>query len=444
MIYVQGSIEEHAILGNPDTYFDRPIAVLTGPNAVSGGDIFALKMTFHPMARTFGKSTCGAFSSMYNHFNFLGHSDWYLTHTLRNYFLVSNPGNYLARTESHVDEEIWFTHDDVANGEDTVVKAALAWINSMIYAYNVKMNSTFVRPTIDTLNITARVKNPPNHNLDVATIINTIYGVFVDSIPMFDDGNHGDSLAGDGIYGCYSNTFTEENIFSIDASVTDLDSNHYHKLTNASRFTTVGPVVVNHYEIPQISSSSFQLKIFLKNEGLTATATDISINISSNDTNITTITPNTLLFGNITPGQIDPSNGVYYVSTQTNPLGMSIDFTVDISSDGWEFWSDSFSVVVSGILAENKNIPKEYRLSQNYPNPFNPSTTIEFDLPKTSEVGLKIFNILGEEVAMLVSDRLSAGSYSYEWDASNLASGVYLYRLQAGDYVETRKMVLMR
>jgi hypothetical protein len=80
----------------------------------------------------------------------------------------------------------------------------------------------------------------------------------------------------------------------------------------------------------------------------------------------------------------------------------------------------------------------------NYPNPFNPSTTIEFDLPKTSQVTLKVFNILGEEVARLVSEKLPAGSYSYEWDASNLASGIYLYRLQAGDYVETRKMVLMR
>jgi predicted GH43/DUF377 family glycosyl hydrolase len=78
-------------------------------------------------------------------------------------------------------------------------------------------------------------------------------------------------------------------------------------------------------------------------------------------------------------------------------------------------------------------IPQRFILHQNYPNPFNPSTTIEFDLPKTSEVSLKIFNIHGEEVATLVSDRLTAGNYTYEWDASNLASGVYLYRLQAGD-----------
>jgi hypothetical protein len=86
----------------------------------------------------------------------------------------------------------------------------------------------------------------------------------------------------------------------------------------------------------------------------------------------------------------------------------------------------------------------QYQLSQNYPNPFNPSTTIEFDLPKTSNVTLKILNILGEEVAKLVSDNLSAGSYSYEWNASNLASGVYLYRLQVGDYVVMRKMILNR
>ena len=101
---------------------------------------------------------------------------------------------------------------------------------------------------------------------------------------------------------------------------------------------------------------------------------------------------------------------------------------------------------------QNAIVSDQYLLKQNYPNPFNPTTIIEFYLPRTSEVSLKIFNILGEEVTTLVSNRLTAGSYSYEWDASNLASGVYLYRLQAGDpsqsagksYVETMKMVLMR
>ena len=102
--------------------------------------------------------------------------------------------------------------------------------------------------------------------------------------------------------------------------------------------------------------------------------------------------------------------------------------------------------MITDISTKQKGqLPKSYALYQNYPNPFNPNTTIEFDLPKTAEVTLKIFNILGEEVATLVSDRLSAGSYSYEWTRTGgIASGVYLYRLQAGDYVETRKMVLLR
>jgi Secretion system C-terminal sorting domain len=89
-------------------------------------------------------------------------------------------------------------------------------------------------------------------------------------------------------------------------------------------------------------------------------------------------------------------------------------------------------------------IPEQWILYQNYPNPFNPATTIKFDLPKTSEVTLKIFNILGAEIASLVSKQLPAGTYSYKWDASNLASGVYLFRLEAEGFVETRKMVLMK
>ncbi len=92
-----------------------------------------------------------------------------------------------------------------------------------------------------------------------------------------------------------------------------------------------------------------------------------------------------------------------------------------------------------------KYFEKGFSLFQNYPNPFNPNTTIEFDLPKTSDVRLKIFNVLGEEVAMLVSDRLPAGTYSYEWSRpAGMASGIYLYRLQAGEYVETRKMMLIQ
>jgi len=106
---------------------------------------------------------------------------------------------------------------------------------------------------------------------------------------------------------------------------------------------------------------------------------------------------------------------------------------------------DSLLIIPTDIRnIESTQSLNKFVLHPNYPNPFNPTTTIEFDLPNTSEVTLKVYNILGEEVAKLVSDRLSAGSYSYEWDASNLASGVYLYRLETEGLVKTRKLILMK
>ncbi|MBN2365364.1 MAG: T9SS type A sorting domain-containing protein [Calditrichaeota bacterium] len=141
---------------------------------------------------------------------------------------------------------------------------------------------------------------------------------------------------------------------------------------------------------------------------------------------------------------------VHWQNLKNHLIVQQESFTCDsgpVTLHGVKVYKDSsrIQVTYSPSALEYKTLPVRYFvLKQNYPNPFNPNTTIEFDLPKTSKVSLKIFNIVGEEVATLVSDRLAAGSYSYNWDAANLASGVYLYRLQAGKYVQMRKMVLMR
>jgi len=89
-------------------------------------------------------------------------------------------------------------------------------------------------------------------------------------------------------------------------------------------------------------------------------------------------------------------------------------------------------------------IPLAFVLHQNYPNPFNPSTTIEFSLPKSEFVTLKVYNILGEEIATVVHDKLQAGNHTYQFDGSNLASGVYLYRIEAGEYNKVMKMILIK
>jgi hypothetical protein len=95
-------------------------------------------------------------------------------------------------------------------------------------------------------------------------------------------------------------------------------------------------------------------------------------------------------------------------------------------------------------LTGNGELPKKFALLQNYPNPFNPSTTIKYDLPKDSRVSLKLFNILGQEVATLVNEEQKAGYRSVEWNAASVASGVYFYRIQSGDFVASKKLLLLR
>jgi hypothetical protein len=100
--------------------------------------------------------------------------------------------------------------------------------------------------------------------------------------------------------------------------------------------------------------------------------------------------------------------------------------------------------IVSTKSGRRKLIPIRFQLYQNYPNPFNSLTKIEFQIPKNEYVTLKIFNLLGEEVETLLSASLLAGSHSCEWDATVMASGVYLCQLRAGEFVQTRKLILLR
>ena len=88
--------------------------------------------------------------------------------------------------------------------------------------------------------------------------------------------------------------------------------------------------------------------------------------------------------------------------------------------------------------------PRTYALKQNYPNPFNPFTTIDYSVPKRSFISLSVFNAIGQEVAILIQEEMEPGVYKITFNAANLPSGIYFYKLQSADFVETRKMVLLR
>ena len=106
-------------------------------------------------------------------------------------------------------------------------------------------------------------------------------------------------------------------------------------------------------------------------------------------------------------------------------------------------WRRPLSELV-GITKETSELPKQFTLSQNFPNPWNPSTNIKYFIPQASLISLKVYDILGNEIETLVNEEKPAGTYELTFNAANLPSGVYLYRIQAGSFVETKKMVLLK
>ena len=106
--------------------------------------------------------------------------------------------------------------------------------------------------------------------------------------------------------------------------------------------------------------------------------------------------------------------------------------------------NDDFVGHVSDVKSETE-LPREFTLSQNYPNPFNPSTKIQYALPVASNVTLKVFNILGQEVMTLVKNELrNSGLHKVTFDARSLPSGIYIYRLQSDGFIDAKKMILLK
>jgi len=138
------------------------------------------------------------------------------------------------------------------------------------------------------------------------------------------------------------------------------------------------------------------------------------------------------------------NSGSFTISASTIEYGsqsksLDIDLSTSITN------SANFTLSPSSTTGTDKiKTPTDFALSQNYPNPFNPSTQIKFTLPSNSAVKLKVYNLIGEVVKELVNSNLSAGTYTIDFRAENLSSGIYFYRLEAGNTVQTKKMTLLK
>jgi len=152
-------------------------------------------------------------------------------------------------------------------------------------------------------------------------------------------------------------------------------------------------------------------------------------------------------FSPITP---DPDNSVYWaephatVSRIGNRIlwGSNWNYRVDLDSSV-DSYVCSFSHFI-GINSINENVPEKFVLLQNYPNPFNPNTIIRYQLPVTNFVTMKVYDALGKEIKTLVNEKLQPGTHEVTFDGSNLPSGIYLYQLSAEDFIETKRMIMIK
>lgn len=142
------------------------------------------------------------------------------------------------------------------------------------------------------------------------------------------------------------------------------------------------------------------------------------------------------------------SNTDFVLNSSTGEVftGKSLNASNQQYSGFWYIYSNSLT---TSIENEEDIMPDNFKLEQNYPNPFNPSTTIRYSIPlnvkgQTSNVILKVYDVLGNEIATLVNEEKPEGSYEVEFNASSLSSGMYLYRLQTGDFIAVKKIILLK
>jgi photosystem II stability/assembly factor-like uncharacterized protein len=143
------------------------------------------------------------------------------------------------------------------------------------------------------------------------------------------------------------------------------------------------------------------------------------------------------------PGNISAVNEWLLTGLQDGQYEWRVS-AVDAAYVGSIIATGTFNIGTPTAVDPGDNLPDDYSMTQNYPNPFNPATTIKYSIPKEGLVTLKVYNVIGEEVATLVNDIKQVGNYNLTFNAENLSSGVYLYRLKAGSFVETKKMILMK
>jgi hypothetical protein len=320
------------------TYYDRPVAVLLGPNCVSYGDISSWQFSYIPNAKMFGRSPEAIYSGM-----------WDVAQPTRpgyslqcpNFTLVDHYAPDLPRwgQEYPFLEEVWLTPDGVANGEDDVVKRALEWMNNLVYPHNTAIDKTYYTPGNDTIHINTTIENPNSHQISGTAYLKTLAGVLIDSVNLspYLLNPTSDQLTGVIIIP------NAEDYYGISVTALDLSNSEKFSTPNAVALTTVGPVTIDSVDAIQ-GSNYFVIKPLLKNHSTVNTITNASVRLICNDSWVTSITPTSRTLPNIAPGSRVSPAFPFTVTINNSIFPGYFNFKVEVIVDGWPYWIDSMQV----------------------------------------------------------------------------------------------------
>jgi hypothetical protein len=417
--------------GQPPGQWEKPIAVLLGPTCGSDGEITAQRLRYHDMLRFFGKSSIGGVGDNI-HIN--GFPGWNLRFSIGDMFHVSTPEAYLNRKEFPIDDSVWFSSAGVVGGHDAVVDEALGWIQHVVYAHDVTTDRHWYQPGVDSLRLAARVENPDSHQISVRAYIKPLSGSVLDSIDL--------TPSGEEWKGTWLVPDLEED-FQLQITTRDTAAGTSISLRNAWRVTTKGPVVLDHVLLSRspVFPDVYSIVPSFRNAG-SSRVLNLTASLQSPDSCIIEMAPAAYSILSIDAGEVN-SSGYLEVRVDTTKFPGFINLNWKVTEGGWPAWEDSARATVTGVELAG-NVPTRFALEQNYPNPFNPVTDIGFEIADFRLVRLSVYDLLGREVALLLNEKKRPGRYKVEFDARNLASGVYFYRLNAGDFVAVKKMVVLR
>ncbi len=240
-----------------------------------------------------------------------------------------------------------------------------------------------------------------------------------------------------------------ESFFSVDLKMLVDDTTLYEDIGS---FTSVGPInLTTESELTASLGDVVVLEFGLTNNSMSHSVSDLSLSFRSENMGcIQNMSGQNYFFESISVGEtaISNDNFVLVLNSECNS-DTSIVIQGNIHSGGNLYWTDSISISIQTLNVEENNIPKSFRLDNAYPNPFNPNTTIQYGLSSMEFVTIEIFDLMGRKIKSLVNQKLDPGNYSSNWDATDnmnqpVSGGIYIYQMQAGDFKETKKIILIK